>query len=81
MFNSVLKRAPSRDLDESEDAPAAGVSGRDRERVKVDDGQESQSWFSMVYDVPPLSTFSMGSYWNDKRFLRQRYAGSIAALL
>lgn len=72
VFNSVLKRAPSRDLDESEDAPAAGVSGRDRERVKVDDGQESQSWFSMVYDVPPLSTFSMGSYWNDKRFLRQR---------
>ncbi|ETN77705.1 zinc finger, ZZ type [Necator americanus] len=71
-FNNVLRREPSRDLDENEDAPAAGMTGRERERVKVEDGQESQSWLSVIYDVPPLSAFSMGSYWNDKRFLRQR---------
>ncbi|EPB67875.1 hypothetical protein ANCCEY_13040 [Ancylostoma ceylanicum] len=71
-FNNVLRREPSRDLDENEDAPAAGMTGRERERVKVEDGQEAQSWLSVIYDVPPLSSFSMGSYWNDKRFLRQR---------
>ncbi|WKX99367.1 hypothetical protein Q1695_014333 [Nippostrongylus brasiliensis] len=71
-FNSVLRREPSRDLDENEDAPAPGMSGREQERVKTEEGQELQSWLSVIYDVPPLSTFSMGSYWNDKRFLRQR---------
>ncbi|KAK6034817.1 hypothetical protein COOONC_27676 [Cooperia oncophora] len=71
-FNNVLKREPSRDVDEIEDSPPAGMSGRERERPKTEEGQESQSWLSLIYDVPPLSTFLMGSYWNDKRFLRQR---------
>ncbi|VDO82211.1 unnamed protein product [Haemonchus placei] len=71
-FNNALRREPSRDVDEIEDSPAAGMSGRERERAKTEEGQESQSWLSLIYDVPPLSTFLMGSYWNDKRFLRQR---------
>ncbi|KAK6013803.1 zinc finger, ZZ type, partial [Ostertagia ostertagi] len=71
-FNNVLRRESSRDVDEIEDGPAAGMSGRERERAKTEEGQESQSWLSLIYDVPPLSTFLMGSYWNDKRFLRQR---------
>ncbi|KJH46272.1 hypothetical protein DICVIV_07659 [Dictyocaulus viviparus] len=71
-FKNVLQREPSRDLDENEDGEAVGMTGRERERVKTDDSHESQSWLSLIYDVPPLSTFSMGGYWNDKRFLRTR---------
>ncbi|KAK5978276.1 Zinc finger ZZ type, partial [Trichostrongylus colubriformis] len=36
-FNNVLKREPSRDVDEIEESPAAGMSGRERERVKTEE--------------------------------------------
>uniref|UniRef100_A0A158PA80 RING-type domain-containing protein n=1 Tax=Angiostrongylus cantonensis TaxID=6313 RepID=A0A158PA80_ANGCA len=71
-FTNVLRREPSRDLDENEGDPVAELAGREQEQVKTDDNREAQSWLSLVYDVPPLQSFSVGGYWNDKRFLRQR---------
>ncbi|VDM52199.1 unnamed protein product [Angiostrongylus costaricensis] len=71
-FKNVLRREPSRDLDENEGDPVAELAGREQEQVKTADNREAQSWLSLVYDVPPLQSFSVGGYWNDKRFLRQR---------
>ncbi|KAJ1347246.1 hypothetical protein KIN20_002263 [Parelaphostrongylus tenuis] len=71
-FKNVLRSEPSRDLDENDAEQAAEVTEREQERVKTDDNRESQSWLSLIYDVPPLQSFSVGGYWNDKRYLRQR---------